>query len=319
MKNPGQPDLACPEVDKINKELTKLVLGTVQLGLDYGIANQDGKPGEEESLELLEKAWAGGITAFDTAPAYGSSESLLGKFIASEKGRSECVTIITKALVPAGAANQKLSPTELMKEQLLQSLENLGVNKIDYYLLHNPANMEDPDLMDTLFLLKDQGLIAEPGVSVYSVAEAREAVKRGLRVLQAPVNIFDRRFIDPPLLHWFKEQGATLMARSVFLQGLFFIDPEQLPPGVEKAEPYLKQLRQICQQENITVQEMALKFVDRIDAVDHIIIGTDNQAQLTANLQALKGPALPESLMVLLEKTFGSVPDRLTDPRKWER
>ena len=58
----------------------KIVLGTVQFGMDYGIANVSGKPTKSEVFKILEIAWQHGIRSYDTAPSY-DSEDLLGEFI----------------------------------------------------------------------------------------------------------------------------------------------------------------------------------------------------------------------------------------------
>ena len=54
----------------------KIVLGTVQLGMDYGITNSYGKPEKLEALNILETAWENGIRRFDTAPGYYSEDIL---------------------------------------------------------------------------------------------------------------------------------------------------------------------------------------------------------------------------------------------------
>ena len=61
----------------------QLVLGTAQLGLDYGITNTNGKPKLTQSLEIIKQALDNDINIFDTARAYGDSEYILG--LANEK------------------------------------------------------------------------------------------------------------------------------------------------------------------------------------------------------------------------------------------
>ena len=69
-------------------DISALSLGTVQLGLSYGINNADGKPSQETANAILDAALAGGINTLDTAGAYGDSEVVIGnwlKTIAPEK------------------------------------------------------------------------------------------------------------------------------------------------------------------------------------------------------------------------------------------
>jgi len=70
-------------------KISKLCLGTVQLGLDYGVANREGKPSLEKSLKILDFACERGIRWFDTAQAYGNAEEVLGEYLAHRGNLSE--------------------------------------------------------------------------------------------------------------------------------------------------------------------------------------------------------------------------------------
>ncbi len=76
--------------------LPRLTLGTVQLGMDYGIANTAGKPDYEKSAGILDAALEGGINAFDTAAAYGDSEAVIGRYFWSMPEGAAKPIIITK-------------------------------------------------------------------------------------------------------------------------------------------------------------------------------------------------------------------------------
>lgn len=66
-------------LEKTKRSYKKLTFGAVQLGIDYGIANQNGLPDEEKALALIQKAIIAGVSNFDTARAYGLSEQRLGR------------------------------------------------------------------------------------------------------------------------------------------------------------------------------------------------------------------------------------------------
>ena len=57
----------------------KLILGTVQLGVDYGINNEIGKPSIADALSILEYAYKKKIRFLDTAEAYGDAQKIIGK------------------------------------------------------------------------------------------------------------------------------------------------------------------------------------------------------------------------------------------------
>ena len=61
--------------------LSKLILGTVQLGLNYGVNNSSGKPTLDTAFNILNLAYESGIRTFDTAEAYGDSQEVIGRYI----------------------------------------------------------------------------------------------------------------------------------------------------------------------------------------------------------------------------------------------
>jgi len=75
---------------------SKLILGTAQLGSNYGIANTIGKPTEKQAIEIMKYAVENGIRYFDTAYSYNDSESRIGKFLNFHKNYKNKVNIITK-------------------------------------------------------------------------------------------------------------------------------------------------------------------------------------------------------------------------------
>ena len=74
---------------------SKLMLGTVQFGMDYGIANTSGKPDAATVKQILFEAFENGVNALDTAPEYGDSEEVIGKTMAELK-LSDKFKIVTK-------------------------------------------------------------------------------------------------------------------------------------------------------------------------------------------------------------------------------
>ena len=66
-------------------KISKITLGTVQLGLNYGINNAEGQPSKELAGEILSAAVKGGITSLDTSSDYGTSEKVLGEYFAEHR------------------------------------------------------------------------------------------------------------------------------------------------------------------------------------------------------------------------------------------
>ena len=116
--------------------VTDMVIGTAQLGMNYGIANRCGSPSLKDSEDLLKTAIANGVAFIDTARAYGNSESVIGRALASGwRGR---VPIITK-LSPMTECSRTASPEEVqarVSASLFQSCMSLGVSSLDVLMLH---------------------------------------------------------------------------------------------------------------------------------------------------------------------------------------
>ena len=67
--------------DQRGFSLSAMTIGTVQLGMNYGIANDAGQPDEAKSFAMLRAAFENGITSLDTAAAYGNSEEVIGSWM----------------------------------------------------------------------------------------------------------------------------------------------------------------------------------------------------------------------------------------------
>ena len=77
---------------KQNGGISAMSLGTVQLGMNYGIANNAGKPSEETAFAILRTALEKGVTSLDTARGYGDSEEVIGRFLRTWEGEAPVIT-----------------------------------------------------------------------------------------------------------------------------------------------------------------------------------------------------------------------------------
>ena len=295
--------------------MLKLVLGTAQIGLNYGIANKMGKPDKVKAFELLETALECGINYFDTSPVYGDSEKIIGDFLKGHVNRFVPPLIVTK--LPKRSSNVEIH--YYVKSQINESRCNLGIESIDFYLIHDPEDLYNKAILNCLFSCKEDGLIKEIGASVYTLEEADIAINNGLRILQVPVNVFDQRFLNQEFLNKCKEYKVVLMARSVFLQGLFFYELKPLPAFLKPVRGYLETLQSICSIEGYTVHELALNFVYSIPDINHVIIGVDSLHQLKNNVEAVKNTGLPNTIQNKLKECFNGIPFNIIDPRNWKR
>lgn len=255
----------------------KIILGTVQFGLNYGINNNCGKPEVSQVFKMLEIAAESGIEILDTADAYGNASEILGEFNKLHPGYFK---INTKFKAEQG-------PVDL---QLVKSFEHLSVSTINTYFFHSFSDFKNnPNLLIELGQLKEKGSIQKIGVSVYGNDEFEMAFNtKEVDVIQFPFNLLDNRFQRGRLISQAKAKGKELQIRSVFLQGLFFKPIEDIMAKLTPLKPYLKILFELANEYNFAIENLALLYAFSQPEVDYVIIGVDNQVQLKKNLIALQ-------------------------------
>lgn len=302
--------------------ISKITLGTVQLGLKYGIANKLGKPDLKSAYEILQMASQNGINSFDTAPNYGDSEEILGQYF--QKSRPSTKPIITTK-IPKITLDEERSAEivyDNVKMSVLRSSKLLGIEKIPICLLHDPSDMKKYDGMvrKSLIRLKNEGFVNLIGVSVYTPAEVKEFLDLDFfDVIQVPLNLFDTRLIKSGLLKELDESGKLIFARSIYLQGLFFLNPEELPKNLTIAKEYLETLNNISTQFDIPISQLAFAFVRDLKEVDSLVIGCETPSQVLRNIELLNSPALAEEVLEMILKAFNDLPERVINPTMWSR
>ncbi|MDR2942395.1 MAG: aldo/keto reductase [Treponema sp.] len=268
---------------------TKLCLGTAQFGLDYGINNTSGKIPQEEIVMILNLAHENGITMLDTASAYGESESALGEGIIQTGKKFQ---IITKY-----PANTELRPFQWIDT----SLGLLQTDKIYGYLFHNYSIFQKhPDYIEDFIKIKEKGKTGKIGFSLYHPSEAEYILKNEMPcdIVQIPYNIFDQRFSC--LFSELSGKGIDIYVRSVFLQGLFFIEPDKTDSRFDSIKGFLHEIRQLAKDYSINIAALCLGFVYANKYVSNIVIGIDSLDNLKENISnyaLLKKTTIPYNLL----------------------
>lgn len=286
----------------------KLVLGTVQLGLDYGINNKRGKPSREDSLAILDRAHEGGIKVFDTAYAYGDAEDILGEWM-ENRGLKDKVSIISK-----------LKPhTTEVKEEIKKSLERLKRNYLDGYLLHTPEYIYNDAVVSALESAKGSGLVKNIGVSIYEEKDALYAVNSGkIDYIQVPYSVFDQRLNKTDFFEVAKKNNVTVFARSAFLQGLMFMKESEVPEHLSEAKEYLRKFDEITKKHGFSRAEAALLFSLQDPRIDYVVFGVDDVGQLKENLRIAQSPKDFSDCMKELRDKFTDIPKSIVMPSLWK-
>jgi aryl-alcohol dehydrogenase-like predicted oxidoreductase len=256
----------------------KLILGTAQMGLDYGINNSVGKISEEESHKILFKAFSSGITILDTAEAYGNAHQVIGAY--HKKFPAHKFQIITKIPHNIDSNSFEIKIKEYLKDLDINSLEVLMFHSFDSFVLSKKN-------IDVLVDLKCKGHINHIGVSVYTNEQLDFLLGEDeISVVQLPFNLLDNINIRGKLIQELKAKGKIIHSRSVFLQGLFFKNLTVKNKTVQKLYSELELLKEITIQTNCSMEELALGYCLKQDDIDNVLIGVDSTLHLDANLKA---------------------------------
>ena len=272
----------------------KLGLGTVQFGQAYGVSNRRGQVTTDDAGAILARAAQAGVRVLDTAANYGEAESVLAKLDTAP------FRIVTKTISAKGGMDAVVARAR-------QSAQALGT---DTLLVHAAADLEDDALWPALQALKDQGVFRKIGISVY-VADDPAVLAARYRpdVMQLPFSLLDQRLLRDGTLARLKDLGVEIHARSIFLQGLLFLDT--LPEKLRHAAPRLATVKTAIADAGSTPLAAALGFVLSRPEIDVAMVGVTAPAELDEILAAARAP-LPDLdwAMLALEDETVLTPSR---------
>jgi aryl-alcohol dehydrogenase-like predicted oxidoreductase len=300
----------------------ELVLGSVQLGLPYGIANQVGKPSHSAALALVQRAADRGIAEFDTARAYGDSEQRLGEALHDRRR----VRTITK-LSPLAELGPLASRSEIraaVDHSVSESMAALRRGQVDCLLLHRAEHMTayNGAIWERLIELLEDGTLLALGVSVQSPAEAHLALgNRDVRHIQLPFNLLDWRWHEAGVIDLIRSrEHVTIHARSVFLQGLLIAPNLSIWPAVLAVNPaeimsLLKTLARDLGRESVA--DLCLAYVRGQDWIHGVVVGMETEDQLDSNLRLFVRQPLNTAECEEVARRLPRVPEALLNPALW--
>ena len=290
-----------------------LVLGTVQLGLPYGIANTGGQPDYAEARNILAVAWECGVRWLDTAVTYGTSEALIGRALA-ELGLREQLQVVTKV---AGVSD--LPPDAVarhLEEAIRGSLARLGLERLPVVMLHHE---EDGRHLEALLRMRELGLIERVGISVMTPEGLAGVVDGGVDVVQLAASALDRRFARAGLLEELRRREITVHARSAYLQGLLLMPEAAVPAELAAVLPARRSLAALAHEAGISLGELALRFVLAEPGVTAVVVGAESVGQVRANAAYARQGPLPDDLAEAVRRAVPELPDELVVPHLWPR
>lgn len=278
--------------------LEKLGLGTVQFGQPYGISNRTGQVAAQEAARILTLAADNGIRLLDTAANYGEAEAVLGR------RDTRPFRIVTKTIgIHHG-----------IEAIVTRARQSAAALKADTLLVHAASDLASPDgnaLWRALLGLRDDGTFRKIGLSVY-VAEDPASLAARYRpdVMQLPFSLLDQRLLDNGTLSALNGLGIEIHARSLFLQGLLFLD--EMPEKLKHAAPHLEMVKATLREATVSPLAAALGFVLTRPEIGFGLVGVTNAVELREIIAAARIP-LPD----LDWKSFALSDETVLTPSLW--
>ncbi len=302
---------------KTGLRVSEISLGTVQLGLPYGVPDKDGNlPSltEAQSLAILDRAYAEGVNFLDTARNYGNSEAIIGR---SLKRRQEEVVVATKleALSPEMTDDEM---AKAIRQSIEQSRRALDRETIDLLQVHNAAEalLDREVILDLLAQARHREWIRYQGVTTYGVSAPEKAIEQGYwDTVQVEFNLFNQQV--KPIFDLAAEHQAGLIIRSAMLKGAMTATEEDTPEPLKELHRRAQQLPDFFERRGLPIPQLALLYVLSHPAVSTVLTGVISIEQLLQNLAVSQMERLqPEQLEA--SKALHIPNPALTDPRLWQ-
>jgi len=285
----------------------KLALGTAQFGLDYGIANQNGKVSSEVACSILDFARANSVDTIDTAIAYGESESCLGGL-----GLQDFYLITKLPALPDDISDVRA----WVQQQIVGSLSRLKLTSVYGLLLHRPEQLsgtKGDELASALHALKHEGLVHKIGVSIYEPEQLASVVKVcDIDIVQAPLNLLDRRLVTSGWLQRLYASGVEVHVRSAFLQGLLLLPRQSIPAKFERWHGLWNSWHSWLTERDISALYVCLQYVLSLPQVSRVVVGVESLEQFREILLNVTDVA---SLSNFPE--ISSADEKLINPSNW--
>jgi hypothetical protein len=282
----------------------KLVIGSAQLGMNYGLFNNKKINSKEfkkiEKLVLISK-----INFIDTAISYGNSENIIGN------SKLKKLNIITKIKLPR---KKNIHIRNWVSKKISRSLIKLKINKIYGVLIHNYKDLlgkNGKNYLLSLQELKRKKIIKKIGISVYNPQEIKKIWKFWKPdLIQAPFNPLDNRILDSGWINILKKFKVKIFVRSIFLQGLLINENSSFAIN-KNSKIILNKFRNWCYKNNVSLLQACLHFIKQFKKIDYLVVGFNNYNQLKEIIDVFK------KKQINIPRKFFTKKINLIDPRKW--
>jgi len=238
--------------------VSALGLGTVKLGRNTSLRYPSAFtiPNRSEAAQLLDTAADLGINLLDTAPAYGSSEQLLGDILQGQREKWVLTTKVGESF--DGSVSRFDFSAAAITASITRSLANLRTEVLDIVLIHSSGDdlaiLEHSAALDCLQSLKAQGLIRAVGISHKTIAGGLRAIELGCDVIMATLNLAEQQQLA--VIAAAQQAGCGVLVKKALASG--------------------------------HAGSASLAFASTCEGVSSVVVGTINPQHLRANAEVVE-------------------------------
>lgn len=279
-----------------------LVLGCARFSGYYGVGSKYKVSKKEvKKILLCGKKY---INEIDTAISYKDANEKLKKI--------NLKNFLINTKIPNYNINNNYEINVI--KNIIVHLNQLNINSFETIYLHNPKQLLKKNskiIINTLENLKKMGLTKRIGISVYNPKELIKILKYYKPdVVQFPLNVFDRRFLEKKIIKIIKKNKIIPYVRSIFLQGILLKDFSKLPKFFFRWSNKFKQYEKWLKNKKISRVEGGLSILNSIPFKTKVIIGVENYKQLKQIIKKSNTKIIPNI-------SLGSKDYRLLNPYLW--
>ena len=285
----------------------KIVLGTANFGSPYGISNSNKKLSYKDLKKIINICQNNSIKYIDTSYNYKNSEKLISKLCVNKNFK-----IITK--LPEINGN-----FDKVKTSFYQSLERLNSDNIYSLLTHSQKDLKIKDfekIYEILNDLKKNKKIKKIGISIYKPKDLiKIANKFKIDIVEIPLSIFDQRFCEKKILDFIKKKKFHIYCRSIFLQGLVFLDNKIIDKKFKGEAKKIINFRKFLNNNNLAILRHCINFVKKQKIAKGIVLGVNSSKQLA---EILKEKEKIKKDLILNYNHYSIKDNNIILPYKWK-
>ncbi len=233
-----------------------MILGTAQFGNKYGVTNKK-QISSTDLDKIFNYLFKNNLKKIDTAIGYGNAEKIIGKY-----NLNNYFNISTKIFIP-----KNVNFSLWIEEEINKSLKRTKSKQYENLFIHNPniffQKIQNLDkILNSLEILKKRKIIKNIGFSVYSPREIKKLIKiYKPDLIQAPLNIFDQRFIENNFIKLLNKKNIKIQYRSIFLQGVIFMQKKEFKKKFPKFISLFDQYLDYIDTNKISPLENSINFI----------------------------------------------------------